>query len=80
MEYKDEKGNPIPVTPVNTIKIEGEENWIRITLEDGAVVKFKPIVLKVVRLPKALPTSEYQYVIESQNVAAVEKQPKEVKE
>ena len=78
MEYKDEYGNPIKVTPINTIKIEGEDNWIRIQLEDGAIVKFKPIVLKVVRLPKLPTSSEFQYVIESQNVASVEKQPTEM--
>ncbi|NTU61560.1 MAG: hypothetical protein HGA95_04465 [Caldiserica bacterium] len=80
MDLKDENGKLIPTTQVNITTIEGEQNWIRITLEDGAIVKFKPIVLKVVRLSKVSPTSEYQYVIESQNVAAVEKQPTEVKE
>lgn len=65
-------GQEINATPVPILKSDSEQ-WVKIELEDGTTLKFKAIVLKVSRLEEKNPLGEPQYIVESQNVAVVEK-------
>lgn len=78
MKVLDKEGQEIKTTPVPITRSDSEQ-WIRIELEDGTILKFKAIILKVSRLEENTPLGEPQYVVESQNVAVVEKVGSSVK-
>jgi hypothetical protein len=60
-------GVPLPGTPVD-IK-SSRENWSEYTLADGTTLRFKAIVVEVIRTDQYKPDGEPIYQVRSVNVA-----------
>lgn len=78
MEEKKDSEPKIEGSQIGIKKITGQDQWITIELVDGNVLKFKSLVLKVMKLQSVSPFGEPQYLVQSQTVAVLDNLANEV--